>query len=236
MVRIWAVGADGSLDSSALQQVLESHTGPVYCVRWSPDGYLASASVDSTVRIWAKGTNTPLESMPQRILHGHNNSVLTVAWAFDGSLLASGSEDSTVRIWDMNTEGGDPVVQVLEGRGSYVSSVSWSPDSTRIASVSDSAVWIWASANSSSSRSNFTMFQLLDDRAATIRVAFSHLMVRLWLLPLRVSSTFGECMRTGPLALSFRSGFRTATLSWMSLGRQMAATLPLLLTFMCTSG
>jgi hypothetical protein len=62
----------------------------------APDGWLASAGWDDTVRVWdpAAGTAT-------HILTGHIGTVQALTVAGDGSWLASGGHDKTVRIWNL---------------------------------------------------------------------------------------------------------------------------------------
>lgn len=63
---------------------------------FSPQGdLLASASGDTTVRIWDMDTDTPLHT-----LTGHKNWVLCVAWSPNGKYLASGGMDNDVWLWD----------------------------------------------------------------------------------------------------------------------------------------
>ena len=63
----------------------------------APDGtWLATASLDRTVRIWDAATGQ------QRAFTGHTKEVTAVVIAPDGTWLAS-SDNPSVRIWDAST-------------------------------------------------------------------------------------------------------------------------------------
>ena len=103
-----------------------------YCDNIIP---VASASYDSTMRLWDAVTRACVKT-----LEGHG-MVRSVCFSPDGRRLASGSRDRTVRLWDMET---GACVRTLEGHGDDVTSVCFSPDGRLVASGScDATARLW---------------------------------------------------------------------------------------------
>ncbi|KAF2621166.1 hypothetical protein BU25DRAFT_404915 [Macroventuria anomochaeta] len=102
-------------------QLLKGHSRVVRAVVFSPDGQLvASASFDSTVRVWESATGTSRSE-----LKGHSREVNAVVFSRDGQLIASASYDSTVRVWETAT---GTCCSVLEVSSSYIDHLAFSSD------------------------------------------------------------------------------------------------------------
>jgi roadblock/LC7 domain-containing protein len=111
-------GRDAEWD--ACRSVLEGHSDEVNAVVFSPDGHLvASASNDSTVRVWETATGAC-----RSVLEGHSGPVSAVVFSPDGQLVASASTDSTVRVWETATGACHSVLH----QPSPVSRITFSPD------------------------------------------------------------------------------------------------------------
>ncbi len=136
--------------------------GPVNDVAFSPDGtMIASASLDSTVRLWEAATGK-LIAEPLT----HTNFVNAVAFSPDGTLIASASEDDGVRLWNPAT--GAPIGLSLSHGGLIVVDVAFSPNGAVIASASvDRTVRLWDSATGE------LIGQLLGHTDTVFGVAFS---------------------------------------------------------------
>ncbi|KAF2033468.1 WD40 repeat-like protein [Setomelanomma holmii] len=111
---------------SGCLSTLESHSDNVNLAVFSHDStQLASASRDSTVKIWDAYSGKCVQT-----LKGHKKAVNSVAFSYDATLLASGSEDGTVKIWDAHS---GECVQTLQGDSVRVVSVAFAHNSTRLA-------------------------------------------------------------------------------------------------------
>lgn len=133
-VHIWSL-ADMLSDpaqSGAQPLILSGHHSYVLDVTWRSDGeQLASASTDSTIRIWNARTGQQLD-----MLTGHQLDVNSVDWSADDRHLLSGSSDTTIRMWDID-EGTSEII--LTGHQNWVTDARWHPEGGQYDLASGSA-------------------------------------------------------------------------------------------------
>jgi WD40 repeat protein len=119
--RLSRVIAHRALAGAWQTQCFTGHTGPVYCVAWSPDGRTAlTAGADRALRLWEVATGRC-----RRTFEGHTESVQSVAWSPDGRCALSAGYDHTVRLWEVAS---GRCLHVWRSHGGVVYSVVWSPD------------------------------------------------------------------------------------------------------------
>lgn len=109
-------------------QSFKGHGDKVAAVTFSPNGqYIASASADQSVRIWDVNSGKGLT------LKGHTVPVKGVVFQSDGFHAVSVDKNRTILIWDLRV--GSEVAR-FPGKGDFVTNVTFSPDSERVATAS----------------------------------------------------------------------------------------------------
>ncbi|MGH0146375.1 UNVERIFIED_CONTAM: hypothetical protein FKN15_007981 [Acipenser sinensis] len=132
-LKIWSMKQDTCVHD------LQAHNKEIYTIKWSPTGpgtnspnaslMLASASFDSTVRLWDVDRGICIHTLTK-----HQEPVYSVAFSPDGRYLASGSFDKCVHIW--NTQTG-ALVHSYRGTGG-IFEVCWNAAGDKVgASASD---------------------------------------------------------------------------------------------------
>jgi Prp8 binding protein len=122
-----------NLKKNAIDFALFGHLDTVTGLSISPDGkFLASNSMDNTVKIWDIRPYVPNEDA--RCLHTlygaqHNfeKNLLRAAWSHDGTLISAGSADRFVCVWDVTQGREGKLVQRLGGHHGSVNEVAFNP-------------------------------------------------------------------------------------------------------------
>lgn len=119
-----------------LNAVFSSHNSDVWTVMFSPDGnWLASGSVDSTVKVWNKENRELVLTLKQP------SGVTYLAFSRDGNYLTTAAYDEKVRLWKL-PEG--TLVKEFTGHKGTVWSVNFSPDGKIITSSGeDASIKLW---------------------------------------------------------------------------------------------
>ncbi|KAG9430266.1 F-box-like/WD repeat-containing protein TBL1XR1 [Apis mellifera carnica] len=137
-LKIWSMKQDTWVHD------LQAHSKEIYTIKWSPTGpgthnpnmnlTLASASFDSTVRLWDVERGACIHRLTK-----HTEPVYSVAFSPDGKFLASGSFDKCVHIW--STQNGQ-LVHSYQGTGG-IFEVCWNSRGDKVgASASDGSVFV----------------------------------------------------------------------------------------------
>ncbi|XP_010271371.1 PREDICTED: F-box-like/WD repeat-containing protein TBL1XR1 [Nelumbo nucifera] len=126
--KIWSMKQDKYVHD------LMEHAKEIYTIRWSPTGpgtnnpnqplVLASASFDSTIKLWDVEQGILLHS-----LNGHSDPVYSVAFSPNGEYLASGSLDKCMHIWSIRD---GKMVKTYTGGGG-IFEVCWNKEGDKIA-------------------------------------------------------------------------------------------------------
>ena len=120
-----------------LESTLLGHTGEITAISASPNwDWLATGSVDKTVRIWAAR-----EKRLKHVLNGHADTVLHVLFDAASERVFTASADGKIGVWSM-ADG--QRLRYLEGHTGDVTKLALSPDGRQLASAGvDGVAWVW---------------------------------------------------------------------------------------------
>ncbi|OAL56447.1 WD40 repeat-like protein [Pyrenochaeta sp. DS3sAY3a] len=118
-----------------LKNTLVGHSGPVVCVKFSPDSTLLASCAYDQIRVWDTTTGAGLRS-----LVGHIDTVRKLAFSPSGELLVSAS-DTTIKLWDASTGRN---IHTLTGHTSSITGLAFLPNRQTLASCSlDRTIKLW---------------------------------------------------------------------------------------------
>ncbi|XP_069472475.1 WD repeat, SAM and U-box domain-containing protein 1 isoform X2 [Ambystoma mexicanum] len=121
-----------------LIRTLSDHSDDVNCCAFS-SGYLATCSMDKTIRLYELSDFVELSYSP---LRGHTYAVHCCDFSPLGNILASCSTDGTTILW--NTQNGQKLAVLEHPSGSPVRVCTFSPESTYLVSGgADGTVVLW---------------------------------------------------------------------------------------------
>lgn len=94
------------------EKIFTEHTKQLWAVKFSPnDSLLASAGVDSTVRIWKRADGQVIQILKQPI------GITSLDFSPDGKYIVTAGYDEIVRIWEWAA---NKVVRELKGHSGTV--------------------------------------------------------------------------------------------------------------------
>ena len=104
-VDIWTTEKQGEGNTplaNPWQRRLDAHIYSAKAVAYSPDGrFLASSSMDKTIKIWDAANYRLLKVIDQARYNGHKSSVNALVWAPYNNYLISCSDDRTICVWQI---------------------------------------------------------------------------------------------------------------------------------------
>lgn len=96
-IRTWAVAAD-----YALAGTVPAHMYTINHLAFSADGrYLASCSLDKSIKLWDAATLTLLRVLDRARSAGHGTSVNRLVWPASQNRLVSCSDDRSLAVWQV---------------------------------------------------------------------------------------------------------------------------------------
>ncbi len=185
--------------------ILHGHTGRVGGIAFSPDGRtIASASDDSTVRLWDAESHRQLGAS----ITGPRDAVYDIAFSPDGTLLAAAGGDGKVRIYDVPSH---EERATFNAHAFAVSDVEFSPDGKILASAGYGRLQLWDVLSHRRLDSVRTYAFRVAFSAGGRRLATAGSLTQLWAIrnhKLLLSSTGPRTSPAPVLSISFSPGGR----------------------------
>jgi WD40 repeat protein/tRNA A-37 threonylcarbamoyl transferase component Bud32 len=123
------------LTKNEVKAHLKGHPSIVGAAAFAPDGSLASASIDRTVKLWKA------DGSERATLAGHRAPIMNLRFSGDGKRLLGGSTDGNVYVWDVAST---KLEQILRGHEEAIVSIGLTSDGRHVASASgDGVTKVW---------------------------------------------------------------------------------------------
>eukprot|EP00775_Hariotina_reticulata_P011642 gene11642-11787_t len=138
---IWRVGQQAAEDTGGTMSTMEllGHTDSVVSAAFNSSGsLLATASLDSTVRVWRVSDGSCIQT-----LEGPGDGVEWLTWHPKGDVVLAGSEDFTMWMW--LAQSGN-CMQVFSGHNGPVTAGAFTPDGKAVISIggdNDCSLRVW---------------------------------------------------------------------------------------------
>jgi WD40 repeat protein len=172
---------DPELISSGLyQKPGVAHLDLVQSLAFSPDGQLLASGGFRDVKLWRRQNN-----VHRADLASSTAAVQALATSADGKWAATGEASGAIKLWDLATLK-DP--KTLAGHSGHVTSLGFTPDGTKLVSVSDDQtirLWNVADAAAAGELQTPAPIEALAILADGAQIATGHAdsLIRLWTLP-----------------------------------------------------
>ena len=128
---LWAIKGDQPISINTLVDLSDKNSA-ILDIAFSPDNStFASSSDDGKIQLW-----NILTGQITRTFYGHDQKINCLDFNSSGEIIVSGGDDGIVRLWNSNT--GKQIGEDLQGDGSPIWEVFFSPANSFVVSANDS--------------------------------------------------------------------------------------------------
>ena len=122
-------------------------------VSWSPNGKaIATGNKNGNIHIWNIFNKRLDKKLKYNTVEDENfyGTVFSIDWSIDGQKIVAGYEDGLLIAWDIYKS---KIIKRLTTNINHISSISWSPDSDKVAFASniENSIYIWDISNDNNS-------------------------------------------------------------------------------------